>query len=131
MSEEFSPDEKLFRAVMNSELFWKADRTLTTAIFKNRTKTEGISVDRQNGRGDSESVALYRGHLSGSVIYVNVQNCYDCETLPVYKPIETEPQNPYHSEIHRNCDTVQLTQGQSRQLTLAAVIIYYEYRICS
>ncbi|WP_143162354.1 hypothetical protein [Sporobacter termitidis] len=126
MEAEFTPDERLYRGVLDNSIFWKANRTLSTTIFKNHPKDAGISVDRQQGRSEPEAMKFALNHLTGSIIYILVSHCVECGTLVKHCPREDNGFfNQYHSEIHRSTDVTKLSPSQSNYLTSKAEIVHY------
>ena len=47
------------------------------------------------------------------IVYVTVHDCYDVGATVIYAP---ENENIYHSEIHKDQTTVQLSKGQAKKL---------------
>ena len=121
MDNNFSSDEKLYRAVYppdQKEMFWKKDGSLSSASFADN---RGLSVDRGNYRSDSEVIKDMLTRLSGCIISVTVGNCMETDALVKYLP---SGNNIYHSEIHGNQDTIVLNKSQRRYLALHARVVY-------
>lgn len=117
MSEPFLPDELLFRSAKpNLEIYWRPDGTPTSAIFKDSL---GASVDRANGRPPDVAADFLFAHKQGSILYVTVKACWDCNALLVHCP---EDNNPWHSQIQRSETQMALTNSQAKYLAKNAVV---------
>lgn len=111
MDENFSLTEALFRAVRPDEKYWRSDGSLSSAAFKD---PHGLSVNRSGNLPLAEAVEIIRaGPLFGTIVYVTVHDCYDVGATVIYAP---ENENIYHSEIHKDQTTVQLSKGQAKKL---------------
>lgn len=121
MNEIFEPTEKLLRAVLPNDVFWRNDGTLTSAAFKDHN---GLSVDRLFNRSLQEGVDFIKSHLNGKVVWVTYQTCIDASAVVKYLPVQD---NEFHSEIHRSNDTIELSKGQARQIARSATIITESY----
>lgn len=123
MNQDFASDEKLYRAVYPksvASMFWKNDGTISSAAFADK---KGLSVDRGNYRKDEEVVADIRKRLVGSIVSVTVGQCMDVDAEVLYLPSKN---NPYHSEIHGDNETVLLSKHQRRYLAINAKLEYSE-----
>ena len=114
MDERFEDAEKLYRAVTPTDMFMKADGTITSAAFKS---SDGCSVDRGNYREDEEAAAFMKQSLSGSIYMFFVKDCRDRDIFSRYEPIET---NPYHSGLYKNETLDKMTPGQCKHLASVA-----------
>ncbi len=113
----FCDNEKLYRAVLPSEEFWKADGSLSSAAFRDR---RGLSVDRGYYRPDHEVVENMLQRLKGDIVSVTVKDCNNVQALVLYKPSR---ENIYHSEIHSNNTRILLTDSQRKRLAISAKIL--------
>lgn len=117
MDNTFCNDEKLYRAVLPLEMFWKSNGKLTSAAFKDR---HGLSVERGYYRKDDVVVENIRKNLTGSIISVNVGQCRSTDALVRYLPSKN---NQYHSEIHKSENEKLLSAKQCKYLAERADII--------
>ena len=123
MDDSFILDEQLLRAVLPIDKYWKEDGSLSSAAFKDK---KGLSVDRTGNRTLEESAAFIRSHLSGTIVWVTVQHCYEAKAAVYYLPLSN---NIYHSEIHRDVSQKELSKGQARLLAKKATIISETFAI--
>lgn len=71
---DFTDDEKLFRAVRPWNMYWsKKTNRPSAAAFK--TKNEGLSVERGYHRNDAAVVAEMQNNFEGHIISVSVGQC--------------------------------------------------------
>ena len=118
MDSNFSKKERLYRAVLPIDMFWKSDGSVSSAAFCDKN---GLSVDRGDFREDDQVVEGMKARgLQGGVVSLTVGDCIDVEALVLYKPVDD---NPYHSEIHRNQTEAGLTKSQAKRLSRKAIII--------
>lgn len=115
---DFTDDEKLFRAVRPWNMYWsKKTNRPSTAAFK--TKNEGLSVERGYHRNDAAVVAEMQNNFEGHIISVSVGQCKKCDALVVHKPTS---RSIYHSEIHKDNETEILNDAQCLKLSFAAIV---------
>lgn len=118
MNENFSEDEKLYRAVRPWDIFWKTNGKLSSAAFKDKN---GLSVERGDHREDSDVVDnMRKNQFEGKIVSLNVQQCYSVNALVKYLPSR---KNIYHSEIHKDENTRLLSDSQCRNLVKMAIIV--------
>lgn len=116
MDNTFAEDERLFRAVIPDNMYWKDGRP-TSAAFKTR-ETDGLSTDRQGERTVEEAVAYLHSHLKGSAVSVTYNDCCCAGVDVVYSPVSTpEDDNPYHTLLQGI-----KTKGQARALAQQCMI---------
>lgn len=114
---DFTDDEKLFRAVRPWDRYWsKKTNRPSTAAFKDKA---GLSVERGYDRDDAKVVAEMQKHLEGRIISVSVRKCKEAKALVVHKPTHS---SIYHSEIHKDTRTEMLDDEQCLALALAAIV---------
>ena len=74
MDNNFSLTEKLYRAVLPTDMFWKDNGKVSSAAFLSRKG--GCSVDRGFFRDDNAVVLdMEKRNLKGDIIAVTVLNC--------------------------------------------------------
>jgi len=112
----FDPDERLLRAILPKDMFWKNGRP-TSAAFKTEDD-DGLSVDRQGNRSIESSLAYIRKHLSGEIASVTYNECTSAEIGVKYAPSR---RNLYHSLLNGK-DTVSPTPRQARYLASICVV---------
>lgn len=122
-SDEFVPDELLFRAV--PEIQWvAAENRVSSAAFKD---SGGVSVDRQFERPEEDCVKLMLSREkfknAKAIVKVTVRDCIENNAKPVYSPTED---NEFHSEIHRIDGTITLSQGVANKLSRSPVCHFRE-----
>lgn len=118
MDEHFEEMEKLYRAVLPKDTFWKENGSLSSAAFKDKN---GLSVDRQKERTDAEAVEFFhKRKFVGEIVYVRVRNCNEVQALVRYLPSRG---NAFHSEIHKNWQEKQLSNSQAKKLAQCAKIV--------
>ena len=94
-------------------MYWKNDKP-TSACFKHK---EGLSVNRTWCYKFAEALEHLEIYFPiesrKAIISVNYSQCEENKVLVKYLPIELpeEPENIYHSELHRNITTSSLTQS--------------------
>lgn len=123
MDNEFSVDEKLYRAVYPPSygaIYWKKDGTLSSAVFKDR---RGLSVERGYFRKDDDVIEEMKKFFAGCIVSFTVQNCKEVDAVIKYKPTS---RSKYHSEVHGSEDKILLSSGQCRKLAQAVKIEYYQ-----
>ena len=123
MDENFSDDEKLYRAVYPASqysYFWKKNGKISSAAFKKR---DGLSVERGNFRLDNEVIEDMRKFFSVNIVSVTVKQCRDISAVVKYLPTE---RSKYHSEIHSSDERMLLTESQAKYLADSAIIEYSE-----
>ena len=114
MNTNFASEEKLYRAVLPLEMYWRSDGTISSAAFHDKN---GLS----DFRDDSDVVSDMKARgLSGGIIFVTAEDCSEIEAIVLYKPIEN---NQYHSEIHRNETVAVLSKGQMKRLARKSIIV--------
>ena len=113
----FNDDEKLYRAVLPKNEFWKTDGTLSSAAFKDKN---GVSVERGYYRPDEEVAEDMLQRLQGNIVSITVKNCNDVKALVLYKPSAV---SEYHSEIHSSETKILLTDSQRKRLASCAKIL--------
>lgn len=114
MDDRFREDERLFRAVLPAEAFWKPDGRVSSAAFKTK-EPDGLSTDRDGGRAVQDCINAISESLKGRIVSVTYSDCADVSAEVVYAPVEAPP-NPYHSLIRNSVEKAQLTRGQCRHL---------------
>lgn len=115
---DFTDDEKLFRAVRPWKIFWsKKTNRPAAAAFKE--KSQGLSVERGYHRNDATVVAEMQTFFDGHIVSVLVGQCKKADALVVHKPTE---RSDYHSEIHKDNQTEVLDDEQCMLLSFAAVV---------
>lgn len=117
MNENFNADEKLYRAVIPSDMFIKEDGSLSSAAYKSH---DGCSVDRGNGRDDQEAADFMLMHLKGNIYSVEVSDCESKDIFVKYEPTEG---NIYHSELYKNTQREDMTKSQCRFLAQVSKLI--------
>ena len=121
MNNEFTKEERLFRAVIPNNMYWKKEERPSSAAFKTR-ETDGLSTDRQAGRAIDECIDFIHAHLAGRVVSVSCQDCWESEIDVCYNPIHTEElHNPYHTLLRKQ-DGGNLSNGQARRLAEACIV---------
>ncbi|MBQ4470381.1 MAG: hypothetical protein II917_09635 [Synergistaceae bacterium] len=119
MDNNFSLTEKLYRAVLPTDMFWKDNGKVSSAAFLSRKG--GCSVDRGFFRDDNAVVLdMEKRNLKGDIIAVTVLNCREVEAVPIYAPSKN---NIYHSEIHGSNEHIPLSPRQRKHLANSAVIV--------
>ena len=111
-------NEKLFRSIRPDDIYWKdkENRILSSAAFKD---SNGLSVDRQHGRTEEESVKEMKEKFVGTVVCVTVGICREKEAIVDYCPTDD---NIHHCEIIRSHERKVLTNSQARYLASKAAI---------
>jgi hypothetical protein len=107
LSEEFAPEELLFRAIVHS-VQWDYDEDRpSSAAFKDSL---GTSVDRQHDRAEDECIDFVLSHFPNPIAIAcfTVAKCIEYGAKPVYAPL---PENRYHSVLHRPDGTIRLSGG--------------------
>lgn len=123
MDNEFSLDEKLYRAVYPPsyrEMYWKKDGSISSAVFKDR---KGLSVERGYFRADNDVIEDMKRFFSGCIISFSVQNCEEVSAVVRYKPSQ---RSQYHSEVHGGQARILLSPSQCKGLARSAKIEYYQ-----
>ncbi len=113
MHEEFQPDERLYRKVRPLDQFWDAEcQRPTSGAFKDK---DGLSVDRQGQRQNSDAINQLDSRLpgNGAVVSIEYQECMKIPVLVSYKPL---PENEFHSEIYDSKEKVTLSLAKARML---------------
>lgn len=115
---DFTDDEKLFRAVRPWKIYWsrKTNRPAAAAF---KAKDQGLSVERGYHRNDATVVAEMQNHFEGHIVSVLVGQCKDADAIVVHKPTE---RSEYHSEIHKDNEIEVLDDEQCMLLSFAAVV---------
>lgn len=114
MHAEFYPEEKLYRKIRPVEAFWDFERDRpTSGAFKDKN---GLSVDRQCYRDESEAIRTLAAHLpqEGKVVSVTHQQCSEVEIAVLYRPV---PDNEYHSELHDSPHRVPISGSKAKRLS--------------
>lgn len=110
MDSIFYNNEKLYRAILPIEPFKKSDGSISSAAFKDKN---GLSVDKQMHRPNSEAVKFIKSNRRGDIYSVTTNNCHEkcieCKYLPI-------SENKYHSELHKDSETKGLTSSQAKHL---------------
>lgn len=117
MDDTFKDEEKLYRAVVPKDMYFKENGTLTSAAFKD---SSGCSVDRGDNRTDEEAAIFMKKNLEGEIYRIQVSNCREKEIHIQYEP---EEENPYHSALYKNSAKEKMTQGQCKHLASVAVLV--------
>ncbi|MDF1495231.1 hypothetical protein [Caproiciproducens sp. CPB-2] len=112
--------EQIYRAILPADCYWKPDGTLSSAAFKDK---KGLSVDRANGRSQSECISFMKSHLSGSIAFVTVKMCHNVNALLKYLPL---PDDEFHSEIHNSESIALLSKRQAKYLAHIATVVSRE-----
>lgn len=121
MDNSFETNERLFRAVIPNDMYWKENGEPASAAFKTR-ESDGLSTDRAGGRCIEDCVKRVHEHLGGKVVSVSCGECWEVNADVVYAPIDTESDpNPYHTLI-RNKDKASLTNGQAKALSRICIL---------
>ena len=115
MDNTFRDDEKLFRAVLPGNMYWKEDGSVTSAAFKT-SEEDGISTDRDGGRSCEECVNTLAQSKKGSIVSVDYAHCKEANALVVYNPITGENENPFHTLIRQSAEKSTLSKKQARYL---------------
>lgn len=121
MDNEFTVDEKLYRAVYPPsyrEMYWKKDGTLSSAAFKDQ---RGLSVERGHFRKDDDVIKEMQKFFTGCIVSFTVQNCEDVDAVVKYMPTA---RSKYHSEVHGSKEKILLSPSQCRRLAQVAKIEY-------
>lgn len=125
---EFKKDEKLFRKIPNSPLFFaetEEGKRISSAAFKD---SKGCSVDRQLDRDENlvrkQMYEKFKESSSGirAIADVTYSQCLDVAAVVKELP---ENDNEYHCEIHSSNEKIQLTPGQAKKLANNANVVYY------
>lgn len=112
-------NEFLYRRVILNPNYWDFESNKpTSAIFKD---SNGVSVDRQWNRNDSEIIEGFKVFEIRAVVKILTATCRDLEANPVYKPVES---NIFHSEIHDSIHKVQISGSKAKRLRDSSQIIY-------
>lgn len=120
MSKEFVENEKLYRAVRKKPSFIKSDGTITSAAFKHTGKgSNGLSVDRQMGRTNDDSIEFMKRNLEGVITSVRVKECIDNEIFMQYSPSKN---NSFHTELYANNELEKLTSNQIMKLVENCIV---------
>jgi len=115
---EFEKTERFYRAVLPGGEYWKEDRSLSSAAFKDK---KGLSTDRQMGRAHKECIAFISRRLRGSIVSVSYENCQEIEALVKYDPVT---ENIFHTVIIHSAESPCLTKAQARNLAKLARLDY-------
>lgn len=111
MDSEFYDKEKLYRAVLPIDPFIKGCGKISSAAFKDKN---GLSVDKQMHRLNSEAVNFIKSSKRGDIYSVTTNDCDDkcieCKYLPT-------DDNKYHSELHKDSENKGLTRSQAKHLS--------------
>ena len=86
MNENFATEEKLYRAVYPSRMYWKENGQLSSAAFL--SKSAGCSMERGDMREDVEVISHMRElNFRGHIVSVQVKNCLDADAIDwwIYK----------------------------------------------
>lgn len=119
MNENFATEEKLYRAVYPSRMYWKENGQLSSAAFL--SKSAGCSMERGDMREDVEVISHMRElNFRGHIVSVQVKNCLDADAVVEYSPSKA---NEYHSEIYGNEEHRHLSPRQRRHLAETAIIV--------
>ncbi len=109
LNERFNSEESLYRGVVKINWDYEKARP-SSATFKD---SNGISVDRDGGRNESECVDFLLAKRKWKAIAkVTVQNVLDVNAVVIYKP--DVPENIFHSEIHDSTSKLTLPQSKSK-----------------
>ena len=117
MNNQFAADEKLYRAVLPLDMFWKKNGKVSSAAFYD---PKGLSVERGYYRDDIEVSKIMHERFRGNIVYNFVEHCNSVNALVKYLPSHN---SVYHSEIHKDNDTKLLTESQRKHLAKNAIII--------
>lgn len=92
------PNEKIFRAVKPSPLFWASEDRVTSCVFDLRVNETGLSFDRANGRSDKSCCDRMHKNLEGAIISLKAEICFKFKEIN----LEHDPShnNPYHSQLY-------------------------------
>ena len=112
-----SDDELLFRAIRPDSMYWKENRKLSSAAFKDK---KGLSTDRTLNRTKLECVEKMK-RFAGSIVSFSVGVCWR-ETAYV-KPDPRE-ENEYHTLVLKSENEIELTHRQAKNIASCAVIEY-------
>jgi hypothetical protein len=119
LSEQFNSDELLYRGVVKANWDYEKARP-SSATFKD---SNGISVDRDGGRSESECIEFLLAKRKWKAIArVTVQNVLDVNAIVIYKPVV--PENLFHSEIHDSTSKLTLPQSKSKKLRDLSTDVY-------
>ena len=118
MEELTDAREKLFRSIRPDDIYWKdkEKKILSSAAFKD---SNGLSVDRQYGRSEEDSIKEMQRKFIGTVVYVTVGDCREKDAVVDYCPTDD---NDKHCEIIRSYERKMLSSSQARYLAGKAVI---------
>lgn len=111
MDSTFNDDERLYRAVLPKDMYWKSDGTLSSAAFYD---PYGLSVERGYNRKTEDVIKTMKNRkFRGSLVSVKVATCKDVEAVVKYKP---SPNSEYHSEIHGSEEKALLSNKQRKKI---------------
>lgn len=121
LDEQFNPDESLYRGVVKANWDYEKARP-SSATFKD---SNGISVDRDGGRSESECIeSLLANRRWKAIAKVTVQDVLDVSAIVIYKPVV--PKNIFHSEIHDSTSKLALPQSKSKKLRDLSTEVYID-----
>lgn len=117
LPDEISRDEKLYRVIKRSKPEWLIDNnTVTPALFKD---PEGISVDRDGGRDESDVILCIENSFGGRAKAIGRIDSKICFELGAKLKADPLDDNEYHAlifldmndENHRNVQALQLADS--------------------
>jgi hypothetical protein len=114
-------NELLYRRIILNPNSWKVDRP-SSAAFKDSL---GCSVDRDGGRQVAEIISLYNSKFElKAIVRVTAGYCRQIEAHPDYIPYPSNPDEPYHSEIHDSPVRVQISDSKAKKLARNSEIVW-------
>lgn len=112
--------ELLYRGV--HDVFWDYNKNRpSSAIFKD---SNGVSVDRCNGREETDCVAFLRQNISSNkIISIFAGAVRELQAYIKYAPIDG---NHYHCEIYNSSDLEKIGTKKARRLRDRIVNMYID-----
>jgi hypothetical protein len=121
---EIADEEYLYRRIKNHPNFWKPELNRhTSAVFK---QSNGLSVDRNHKRTDSEVIEVYKDADIKGLLKLECQFCRSIPTFPIYK---AEDFNEFHCEIHNSEIVIDLSNKQYKELSEAAIPVWINDKV--
>ena len=121
LSNEFPPEEQLFRAIKSFPQWWdnEADRP-TSAAFKD---SMGCSIDRQGGRTIEEckNALLARFNDLKAIVHLSTQESNNCGAKPFY---DKQDDKVYHSILKNLDGTIPITSSVAKKLSRTVAACY-------
>jgi len=119
LTNQFDPDENLFRAIKNFPNWWDEETNRpTSAAFKD---SNGVSIDRQGERpiDEAKNTLLNRFDALKAIVYISSRESISNDAYPHYNPVDN---NEFHSLLKQPDGSIPLTPKIAKKLSRSVLI---------